>query len=70
MPIEKPEARQCESWLKVISNLRVDRKGSIAPHKPLLLLVVAELAEQGRLIDSILSLTVKGFGLWMMITMY
>lgn len=48
---------QCESWLKVISNLRVDRKGSIAPHKPLLLLVVAELAEQGKLIDSILPLT-------------
>src|SRR6266404_8821426 len=47
----------CEEWLKTVSNLRVDRKGSIAPHKPLLLLVLAELAEQGKLIDQILSLT-------------
>ena len=48
---------QCEKWLKVISNLRVDRKGTIAPHKPLLLLVLAELAEQGKLTDKILFLT-------------
>jgi putative restriction endonuclease len=48
---------QCEKWLKVISNLRVDRKGSIAPHKPLLLLVLAELAEQGKLSAKILPLT-------------
>lgn len=40
---------QCEQWLKVAANLRVDRKDNIAPHKPLLLLVVAELAEQGKL---------------------
>lgn len=46
-----------EKWLKVISNLRVDRKGTIAPHKPLLLLVLAELAEQGKLVDKILPLT-------------
>ncbi len=46
-----------EKWLKVVSNLRVDRKGSIAPHKPLLLLVLAELAEQGKLTDEILPLT-------------
>src|SRR5436309_9247670 len=46
-----------EIWLKVVSNLRVDRKGSIAPHKPLLLLVLAELAEQGKLSEKILSLT-------------
>ncbi len=46
-----------EEWLKAISNLRVDRKGTIAPHKPLLLLVLAELAEQGRLTDKILPLT-------------
>lgn len=46
-----------EKWLRVISNLRVDRKGSIAPHKPLLLLVLAELAEEGKLLDSVLSLT-------------
>jgi putative restriction endonuclease len=48
---------QCEKWLKVISNLRVDRKGTIAPHKPLLLLVLAELAEQGKLKSKILPLT-------------
>ncbi len=47
----------CEKWLTVISNLRVDRKGSIAPHKPLLLLVLAELAEQGKLKNKILPLT-------------
>ena len=46
-----------ERWLKVVSNLRVDRKGSIAPHKPLLLLVLAELAEQGKLTDKTLPLT-------------
>jgi len=46
-----------EKWLKTISNLRVDRKGSIAPHKPLLLLVLAELAEQGKLTEKILPLT-------------
>jgi putative restriction endonuclease len=47
----------CEKWLKIISNLRVDRKGSIAPHKPLLLLVLAELAEEGKLSDRTLPLT-------------
>lgn len=47
---------QCEKWLKVAANLRVDRKDNIAPHKPLLLLVVAELAEQGKL-EPILPLT-------------
>src|SRR5262245_53234134 len=46
-----------EKWLKVVSNLHVDRKGSIAPHKPLLLLVLAELAEEVKLLDSILHLT-------------
>ncbi len=40
---------QCEKWLRVLANLRVDRKDNIAPHKPLLLLVVAELAEQKKL---------------------
>jgi putative restriction endonuclease len=48
---------QCEKWLKVVSNLRVDRKGTIAPHKPLLLLVLAELAEQGKLKSKFLPLT-------------
>ena len=49
---------QCEHWLKVVANLRVDRKnGNIAPHKPLLLLVLAELAEEENLHDSVLRLT-------------
>ena len=48
---------QCEKWLKVVSNLRVDRKGTIAPHKPLLLLVLAELAEQGKLTSNFIPLT-------------
>jgi len=48
---------QCEKWLKAVSNLRVDRKGTIAPHKPLLLLVLAELAEQGKLTSKFLPLT-------------
>jgi len=48
---------QCEKWLKVVSNLRVDRKGTIAPHKPLLLLVLAELAEQGKLRSKFLPLS-------------
>jgi len=37
---------QCEKWLKVAANLRVDRKDNIAPYKPLLLLVVAELVHE------------------------
>lgn len=47
----------CEKWLKVVANLRVDRKHNIAPHKPLLLLVLAELADQGKLIERILPLS-------------
>jgi putative restriction endonuclease len=48
---------QCEKWLKVVSKLRVDRKGTIAPHKPLLLLVLAELAQQDKLTTKIVPLT-------------
>ena len=48
---------QCEKWLKAVSNLRVDRKETIAPHKPLLLLVLAELAEGGKLSSTFLPLT-------------
>src|SRR5574341_798094 len=46
-----------QRWLKVAANLRVDRKHTIAPHKPLLLLVVADLAEEGTLTSAVLSLT-------------
>jgi hypothetical protein len=37
---------QCERWVRVATNLRADRKDKIAPHKPLLLLVVAVLGEE------------------------
>ncbi len=46
-----------QRWLKVAANLRVDRKHTIAPHKPLLLLVIADLAEEGTLTSPELSLT-------------
>ena len=34
-----------ERWLSKLGKLRIDRKGGPAPHKPLLLLVIIELAE-------------------------
>ena len=47
-----------EQWLAKIVKLRVYRaKGGPAPHKPLLLLVVLELAEQGLLPKEVLPLT-------------
>jgi putative restriction endonuclease len=48
-----------EKWLTVVSNLNVSRKGGIAPYKPLLLLVLAELAEQGKLTEKIFPLTAE-----------
>lgn len=46
-----------EQLLQKLANLRVDRaKGNPAPHKPLLLLVLADLAERGEL-PAILPLT-------------
>ena len=48
---------QIARWLKVAANLRVDRKQNIAPHKPLLLLVLAELAEQQKLTTPMVPLT-------------
>jgi putative restriction endonuclease len=45
-------------WLDRLAHLKVDRaKGDPAPHKPLLLLVVLELAEQGQLPAEVLPLT-------------
>jgi putative restriction endonuclease len=47
-----------ERWLEKLANLNVYRaKGGAAPHKPLLLLVILELAEQGLLPRDVLSLT-------------
>jgi putative restriction endonuclease len=44
-------------WLAKLGKLRIDRKGTPAPHKPLLLLVVIELAERGLLMSKVLALT-------------
>jgi hypothetical protein len=38
-----------ERWLAKLAKLKIDMKGSPAPHKPLLLLVIIELADQGLL---------------------
>jgi len=47
-----------DEWLGKFANLRFDRaSGDPAPHKPLLLLVVLEMAEQGLLPNEILPLT-------------
>jgi putative restriction endonuclease len=41
-----------EYWLAKVASLKVDRaRGDPAPHKPLLLLIILELAEQGILQD-------------------
>jgi putative restriction endonuclease len=44
-------------WLAVLRKLRVDRSKGIAPHKPLLLLVLFELIENGDLQEPTLLLT-------------
>lgn len=47
-----------ENWLEKLANLNVYRaKGGMAPHKPLLLLVILEFAEQGLLPKDVLPLT-------------
>jgi putative restriction endonuclease len=48
---------ECEKWLRVMARLRVDRARGIAPHKPLLLLVPAEMAEEGKPPEPIIPLT-------------
>jgi putative restriction endonuclease len=44
-------------WLSKLAKLRVNRSQGLAPHKPLLLLVVLEMLEQGDLASPILKLT-------------
>jgi len=47
-----------DQWLAKLARLKVYRaKGGKAPHKPLLLLVLVELAEQGLLAPAVLPLT-------------
>lgn len=58
-----------EQWLAKLRKLRVDRAtGDPAPHKPLLLLVILELAEQGQLPTKLLPLSpelaFRFFGYW------
>ena len=45
---------ECTRWLNVLSDLNYDPASGIAPHKPLLLLVVCDLAESGKLDGAIL----------------
>jgi putative restriction endonuclease len=47
-----------EGWLAKLAQLRIDRaSGDPAPHKPLLLLVILELAEHGLLPEERLPLS-------------
>ncbi|WP_197169208.1 HNH endonuclease [Novipirellula galeiformis] len=50
-------ADEYDKIIKKLAKLRVDRSKGIAPHKPLLLLVVLELAKSGLLRDPLLKLT-------------
>ncbi len=45
------------NWLTKLAHLRVDRSRGIAPHKPLLILVVLELIESQELLTNTLRLT-------------
>jgi putative restriction endonuclease len=61
-----------DDWLAKLARLRVDRaRGNPAPHKPLLLLTVLELAERGELPADILPLTAelafRFFGYWSLV---
>ena len=43
-------AKDQEYWLHKLATLRIDRaRGNPAPHKPLLLLVILEMAEKGEI---------------------
>ena len=44
-------------WLAKLGCLKIDRSKGLAPHKPLLLLVVLELAEKGELPADVLPLS-------------
>jgi putative restriction endonuclease len=46
-----------KKWLAKFATLRIDRRSTPAPHKPLLLLVVIEQATQGLLPWKVLPLT-------------
>lgn len=46
-----------DRWLRILGKLRVDRSKGIAPHKPLLLLVLLEMLEKAELQSPVLQLT-------------
>ncbi|QDV68819.1 hypothetical protein Poly24_25320 [Rosistilla carotiformis] len=50
-------ANEYDKLIKKLAKLRVDRSKGVAPHKPLLLLVLLELAKSGVLSDRVLTLT-------------
>jgi putative restriction endonuclease len=50
--------KDCEYWLRKIGTLRIDRaRGDPAPHKPLLLLVILEMADKGEVTDNEIKLS-------------
>jgi putative restriction endonuclease len=50
--------KDCKYWLRTLSNLRIDRaSGDPAPHKPLLLLVILEMADKGEITSREISLS-------------
>jgi putative restriction endonuclease len=49
-----PASPEWTQWLNVLSDLNYDPAKGVAPHKPLLLLVVCDLAEEGRLSGALL----------------
>lgn len=49
-----PAASESTRWLNVLNDLNYDPVSGIAPHKPLLLLVVCDLVEEGKLAGAIL----------------
>ncbi len=53
-PLARRASPEATKWLERLSTLRVDPVSGIAPYKPLLLLVVCDLAEEGKLTGAIL----------------
>ena len=53
--VEVPQS--VDSWLSLLGKLRVNRSQGLAPHKPLLLLLVLEMIENGDLHSPLLKLT-------------
>lgn len=49
-----PVSPEWTRWLKVLSNLNYDPVSGVAPHKPLLLLVVCDLAEEDKIAEALL----------------